>query len=228
MRVTKGIVSLISDIVIDSDIDMLTLYQVKRLASPASGEALRKGNKDIVNAEVADAAAILRSKLNFGDGLVNADIAAAAAIALDKLASLPATLNGVGIEATVAMFQVNGATGDFTTLSQRINDDNLTSFAEAGSTDQYAEVDYGLVVSIKRWRQYGDTDNNGNGEWKIQYYNLTTHAWVDWATGIATRTTRDWSSLITETEVLTDKIRLIAVAIDSASTSNIAQLEVIF
>jgi len=62
MRVTKGIVSLISDIIIDSDLDMLTLYQVKRLAAPASGEALRKGNKDIANAEVADAAAIALSK----------------------------------------------------------------------------------------------------------------------------------------------------------------------
>jgi hypothetical protein len=39
----------------------------------------------IVNADVAAAAAIARSKLDFGGGLVNADIAAAAAIAYSKL-----------------------------------------------------------------------------------------------------------------------------------------------
>ncbi len=63
MRVGRGRISLQSDLTIDQDIDFLTLYQAKRLASPASGEALRKGNKDITNAEIADAAAIVISKL---------------------------------------------------------------------------------------------------------------------------------------------------------------------
>ena len=63
MRIGRGRISLQSDLTVDQDIDFLTLYQAKRLASPASGEALRKGNKDITNAEIADAAAIAISKL---------------------------------------------------------------------------------------------------------------------------------------------------------------------
>jgi hypothetical protein len=43
----------------------------------------------LVNADIAAAAAIARSKLDFGSGLVNADIAAAAAIAASKLAAYP-------------------------------------------------------------------------------------------------------------------------------------------
>lgn len=89
MNVSRGRVAKLSELVVDVDLDFLGTYQVKGLAAPATGEALRKGNKDIANAEVANAAAILRSKLNFGDGLVNTDIAAAAAIALTKLASIP-------------------------------------------------------------------------------------------------------------------------------------------
>jgi hypothetical protein len=41
----------------------------------------------IVNADINSAAAIVRSKLDFGSGLVNADIAAAAALAVSKLAA---------------------------------------------------------------------------------------------------------------------------------------------
>lgn len=47
----------------------------------------------IVNADINAAAAIARSKLDFGSGLVNADIAAAAAIAYSKLALTGAILN---------------------------------------------------------------------------------------------------------------------------------------
>jgi len=63
MKVTRSKAAATSDIVIDDDLDFLTTYQVKRLAAPASGEALRKGNKDIANAEVADAAAIAATKI---------------------------------------------------------------------------------------------------------------------------------------------------------------------
>jgi len=63
MPMGRSKVAVISDIVIDDDVDLLTDYQVKRLASPASGEALRKGNKDITNDEIADAANIVLTKL---------------------------------------------------------------------------------------------------------------------------------------------------------------------
>lgn len=62
---------------------------------------------EIVNADIAAAAAIARSKLDFGTGLVNADIAAAAAIALSKLASDPlarANHTGTQLAATISDF----------------------------------------------------------------------------------------------------------------------------
>lgn len=75
-----------SDISINSDLDMGSAYQVKALAAPASGEALRKGNKDIANAEIADAAAIAWTKVATTLAIENADIATNAAIAASKLA----------------------------------------------------------------------------------------------------------------------------------------------
>jgi hypothetical protein len=78
-----------SSLIADADIDMLTLYQLKRLAAPASGEALRKGNPDITNTEVDDAAAIAYWKLALTGGITNDDIASDAAIAVSKLASTP-------------------------------------------------------------------------------------------------------------------------------------------
>jgi len=78
-----------SGLTADADIDMLTLYQLKRLAAPASGEALRKGNPDITNTEVDDAAAIAYWKLALTGGITNDDIASDAAIAISKLASTP-------------------------------------------------------------------------------------------------------------------------------------------
>jgi len=196
---------------------MLTLYQVKRLAAPASGEALRKGNKDIQNAEVADAAAVALSKL------------ASAVYTQLEADNLFATENGVGLEATVALFQANPATGTFVTNPKYINDNATANPAAASVIGQYAEVNFGKVVRILRWRQFGWIGNDGDGEWKIQYYNLVTHTWIDWVTGIVTRVTSDWSTLDTEIAVLTDKIRLVATVIDTqGATSQLCELEVIF
>jgi len=63
MRVATPGITALSQLTIDADLDMAGTYQVKDLAAPADGEALRKGNKDIANAEVADAAAIAVAKL---------------------------------------------------------------------------------------------------------------------------------------------------------------------
>ena len=87
MLIGRSKARLISELTVDQDLDFLTLYQAKRLAGPASGEALRKGNKDITNAEVADAAAIAYSKLNLAGLIRNADIKSDAAIALSKIVS---------------------------------------------------------------------------------------------------------------------------------------------
>lgn len=90
MRHTRAQTSLSSQITIDGDLDLLSTYQVKNLAAPASGEALRKGNKDIANAEVANAAAIGHGKLNLTGGIVMADLATA----IKNAAAGIAVLNG--------------------------------------------------------------------------------------------------------------------------------------
>ncbi len=85
MLITRGRVSNISEVTVDGDIDFLSTYQVLNLASPASGEALRKGNKDIANAELADAAAIAGTKLALTGHITNAMVNGSANIAESKL-----------------------------------------------------------------------------------------------------------------------------------------------
>jgi len=47
----------LSQLTVDDDLDFLGLYQVKNLAAPASGEALRKGQSDVIDAEIPAAIA---------------------------------------------------------------------------------------------------------------------------------------------------------------------------
>ena len=89
MKVTRGKASVSSDITVDQDLDFLTLWQTKRLATPVSGEALRKGNKDIEDSEVSDVAGITASKINLVGYITNNHIKSTAAIAISKLASNP-------------------------------------------------------------------------------------------------------------------------------------------
>lgn len=62
----------------------------------------------ITNVDIAAAAAIARTKLDFGSGLVDADIAAAAAIAITKLAKWPTVEVTAG--ATASLTTVAGQT----------------------------------------------------------------------------------------------------------------------
>ncbi len=131
--------------------------------------------------------------------------------------------------ATVADFQTNPATGTMAG-ADNINDNNTSANANSDTVGKYAEVDFGKPVIIKRWRQFGHTTNVGDGVWKIQYYDLASDSWEDWVTGIATRTTADWSSLVTETARLTTKVKLITTTLDTAGSdiSRIGELEVIY
>ena len=94
MKIQQPPMSLISEIIIDSDLDMDDTHQVKNLASPALTEALRKGSKDITNSEISDTAAIDYTKLSLTGLIRNADIKTDAAIAVSKLVNtfFPETL----------------------------------------------------------------------------------------------------------------------------------------
>ena len=78
--------------------DTITATQI---AADAIGTS-ELGPLAVTNAEVAVAAAIARSKLDFGSGLVNADIAAAAAIAYSKL-NLAASIVNADVSASAAI-----------------------------------------------------------------------------------------------------------------------------
>lgn len=119
-------------------------------------------------------------------------------------------------EGTVADFQVNPATGTFTNNVVGVNSNNTANAARADNVDEYAEVDFGKVVELTQYRHYGEATNNGDGSWKIQYYNLSTHAWVDWVTGIATRGA-SWSGFSSPSNIATSKIRLVCTGLDSGA-----------
>ncbi|MBA7583499.1 hypothetical protein ES708_25444 [subsurface metagenome] len=63
MRVSIPPIYVVSRILVDDDMNFNDLYQVKNLAAPAAKEALRKGVKDVVNADIADAANIAATKI---------------------------------------------------------------------------------------------------------------------------------------------------------------------
>ena len=134
----------------------------------------------------------------------------------------------VGLEATVALFQAIASYGTFSVGATLLNN-NTSDNSAANTVGQYSEVNFGKVVFIQRWRQLGSAVNNGTGRWKIQYYNLATHAWVDWLINIPVRTTLDWSGFAFGTVVLTDKIRLVCTTVDTAiPASYLRELEVIY
>ena len=85
MYVSRARASALSELLVDADLDFLSSYQVKNLAAPASSEAIRKGSKDITNAEVSDTASIAESKL---------DIAASITIVLTPNDNLQSSNDG--------------------------------------------------------------------------------------------------------------------------------------
>lgn len=68
MRISRGAALPLAGGIMKGDIDFNSLYQCSKLALPAANEALRKGNKDIANAEVSDAAGIAEAKLALAKG----------------------------------------------------------------------------------------------------------------------------------------------------------------
>ena len=131
-------------------------------------------------------------------------------------------------DATVAMFQSSIAKGTFNINSYSINDNVTGAPAYASNINEYAQVNYGQIVKIDKWRHFGQAINNGTGIWKIQYWNLTTQAWTDWVTGIVVSKSATWSDFSNGTEVITTAIRLVCTAVDGAEGySIIGELEVI-
>lgn len=215
MRITRSPTRLTSLLTVDEDLDFLTLYKLLRLSAPASGGALRKGNKDITNDEVDDEADIALAKLA-STVLTDVQVAAlitaheegsfhrwtdemlvkgaGAAAAVDEIAipvsDVTKALLGI-VDATVALFKANAATGDATD-PENLNDGNTSTKVSADQDDRYAEVDFGKLVEISKFRLYGGVNNDGTAIIKIEYYNPFTAQYEEWVTDIPLLALSDW------------------------------------
>ncbi|MBA7618502.1 hypothetical protein ES703_25829 [subsurface metagenome] len=136
-------------------------------------------------------------------------------------------LGGVAAEGTLALFQTTPATGNMTT-PEEVNNDTQAGQCYSSTVGHYAEVDYGKLVQIRRFRLYGYTELTGDGEFKIQYYSWDDYTWKDWKIDILCRTTLDFSDFVTVGSVLTDKIRLVVTKIDTYGVTGLRELEVIY
>jgi len=126
---------------------------------------------------------------------------------------------------------VNPATGTMLNPSE-LNDGiflGTGNNATADTIGKYAEIAFDNAVRLKRFRQYGHTYNNGDGVWKVQYFNIYTAEWIDWITGLSTRTTKTWSDYSTGAVIITSRIRLVCTTVDTFGSgySSVTEIEVI-
>ncbi len=127
---------------------------------------------------------------------------------------------------TVAQWQANAATGTAAT-PQSVNDNNTGTQSNANGVGEYAEIEPDAVARfvVKQYRVYGDVSQNGDGTWKLEYWDGS--AWQDWETGISTRVA-SWSGWVEPAAgvIITSKMRLTAVTLDTAFNENLcSQIE---
>lgn len=171
--------------------------------------------------DVAGLSGLLADAQHVLEAEVNALIAIHAAISAAHHASPGA------LDVTIAEWRANAATGTFASFPQRINDNNTGTQAAANAEGQYAEVDLGLIRGISGFRHFGQIDNTGEGRWKLQYWSMATHAWIDWVLEIPVRTTADWSGWDSSGgDIIGSKVRLVCTTVDGSTFNRIMQLEV--
>jgi len=184
MKISQPPISKSSELTVDADLDMLSTYQVKALASPASTEALRKGSKDITNAEVADAAAIDYVKLALTGLIRDADIKSDAAIALSKLALDLTThasrhqdggadeINATGLVGLP--FKVYKTADEVVANSNTLQNDDHLLFAVAANE---------IWFFILMFKAVEDTSPGGNIKWAFAVpTNGTISRFLTWST----------------------------------------------
>ena len=140
------------------------------------------------------------------------------------------SIPGLYKQGDVADFQTNPATGPGgdTTTPANLNDNNTGNVTGWNVLNTWVEIDFGVILTLRRWRQFGEINNVGDGEFKIAWHDIPTDTWIDWVTGIPTRPTADWTALATEPIIHTDKVRIIMTAIDSLTLNRAKEWEVIY
>jgi len=139
----------------------------------------------------------------------------------------PGSFTQAALEAVAAHNIVNPATGTFATNIVNTNDNNIATNSVATVVGQYAIIDFGRVLRIRKSRMCGHNNNNGDGSFRVDYYDLVVHAWTTWCV-VPTRTGATWSEVI-QTEQLTDKIRLTLLVDDTKGfNSNVGEFHAIY
>ena len=110
-------------------------------------------------------------------------------------------------------YQAITATGDATDPTN-INDDNTVTPVVFDVINEYVEFDFVTERQINSWRHFEAAGGNGDGTYKIEYWDGS--GWLPWVASFTTAHSGDWTSVSTETTVITTKIRLIATALDTA------------
>jgi len=114
-------------------------------------------------------------------------------------------------------------TGSITTFAgdpDRLTDNDISTQVDFYGTSDYVEVEFDKPTYLRNWSQYGDSNNDGNGKWKIQYYNQRTAAWVDWHTNIPINAAVGWVTITASTTISTYKVRVVSTTIDTGGGGN--------
>lgn len=111
--------------------------------------------------------------------------------------------------------------GDATNPSN-LFDNDTSSNVTYDSTDEYVEIDLGEETTITGYRYYGNTNHNGDGDYKIQYYDGSS--WNDLVTDITTRDD-SWSDWKEVEYNVTQNIRIVATTLDSDGENEPAEFE---
>jgi PKD repeat protein len=132
----------------------------------------------IVNADVNAAAALARSKLDFGTGLVNSDIATAAAIAKTKLAALAIVDTDVAAGAAIAEAKLSLASDAVAGTASRRTLGSGATQAAAGNDPRFpilATTPPGSPVDGQEWLLQA----SGCPTWLFRYNssNATAYKW---------------------------------------------------
>lgn len=127
---------------------------------------------------------------------------------------------------TVLHFQIQPATGTFSSSVANLNNNNYTNYCGGNTINQYAEVYFYALMRMTQFRIYGKSGLTEDGRWKLQYLN-SAGVWTDWKTGIPCRATETFSAWDSSGgEVIGNAIRLVVTTVDSSSISSLKELEV--
>jgi len=128
-------------------------------------------------------------------------LSAARATKLDNLDLAMTALRDAVILEVIDAFKISvthmtgvTASGDFTNNPANVFDGNVYNDGNPTVVDQYAQLAFGALVTLRDFRMYGASLNTTDaGRWKISYQDILG-AWVDLETGIPSTVGDAWSS----------------------------------